>query len=136
MLAADRWFWEGSLGCSDQVSHGVEIVRPGASLGLGLVPLRLGDEVSIALRLAPRLEYIEATARNAAGVSGQASRWVLGVGERLDLSWLSRPGLGLVVGAELRELAGPTAFDAYGRLVAQVPAVDFVVEGGLRYGMP
>jgi hypothetical protein len=136
ILAADRWFWIGSLGCSDQVSHGVEIVRPGASLGLGLVALRVRDEISLALRLAPRLEYIEATARNAAGVSGQASRWVLGVGEGLDVAWLSRAGFGLTGGAELRELAGPTAFDAYGRLLAQVPEMDFVVQGGLRYGLP
>jgi hypothetical protein len=138
ILAADRWFGVGSLGCSDQVSHGVEIVRPGASLGLGLVALRVGDELSLALRVAPRIEYIDATSRNAAGVSGQASRWVFGVGEGLDVAWLLRPasGFGLSGGAEVRELAGPTAFDAYGRFVTQVPAVDFVVQGGLRYGLP
>jgi hypothetical protein len=136
MLAAGRWFGSASLGCSDQVSHGVEIVRPGASLGLGLVVLRVRDEVSLSLRLAPRLEYVEATARNAAGVEGQASRWVLGAGEGFDVAWLSRSGFGVAGGAELRELAGTTAFDAYGRLLTQIPAVDFVVQGGLRYGLP
>jgi hypothetical protein len=136
VLAWDRWFWVGSLGCSDQVSRGVEIVRPGASLGLGLVALRLGGGVSLALRAAPRLEYIAATARNAAGVAGQASRWVFGAGEGLELAWLPKAGFGLAAGAELRELAGPTAFDAYGRFVTQVPAVDFVVQGGVRYGLP
>jgi hypothetical protein len=140
VLAADRWFLGGSLGCSDQVARGVEIVRPAASLGLGLVALRIGAEVSLALRLAPRLEYIEATTRNAAGVSGQASRWALGIGEALDVGWMPMPmpesGFGLAAGAELREIAGPTAFDVYGRFVTQIPAVDFVVQGGLRYGLP
>jgi hypothetical protein len=136
LLAWDRWFWVASLGCSDQVSRGVEIVRPGASLGLGLLALRVGGDVSLSLRAAPRLEYVAATARNAAGVAGQASRWVLGAGEGLDLAWLPGAGFGLAVGAELRELAGPTAFDAYGRLVTQVPAVDLVVQGGVRYGLP
>jgi hypothetical protein len=136
VLAWDRWFSVGSLGCSDQVSRGVEIVRPGASLGLGLVALRAGDHVSLALRAAPRLEYIAATARSAAGVVGQASRWVFGAGEGLDLAWSPGAGFGLTAGAELRELAGPTAFDAYGRFLTQVPAVDFVVQGGVRYGLP
>jgi hypothetical protein len=100
------------------------------------VALRAGDHVSLALRAAPRLEYVVATARNAAGAPGQASRWVLGAGEGLDLAWASGAGFGIAVGAELRELAGPTAFDAYGRFVTQVPAVDFAVQGGVRYGLP
>jgi hypothetical protein len=135
-LAWDRWFWVASLGCSDQVARGVEIVRPGAALGLGLVALRVGEDVSLALRVAPRLEYIDATARNSVGVSGQASRWVFGAGEGLDIAWLPGASFGVAVGAELRELAGPTAFDAYGRFVTQVPAVDFLFQGGVRYGLP
>jgi hypothetical protein len=136
VIAADRWFVVGSIGCSDQVARGVVLVRPSASLGLGLLGLHIGEGVSLALRVAPRLEYIDATAKNSAGVSGHASRWILGVGQALDAVWLPSARFGFSLGAELRELAGPTAVDAYGQSLTMIPAVDLVVQGGIRYALP
>jgi hypothetical protein len=130
------WFLTASLGCSAQTSHGADIVRPGASLGVGLLALRVWGGAAIALRVQPRLEYIDATARDGSGATGQAGRWAPGLGQALDAAWMASDAFGLVGGAEVRELAGPTAIQGHGQLLALVPAVDFLVHAGVRYGLP
>jgi hypothetical protein len=131
-----RWFGVASVGFSAQPSHGAEIVRPGGALGVGIASPRVGDRYVFSLRVQPRIEYIDVTGRDTVGATGQAGRWALGLGQALDVAWMPSEGFGFVGGAELRELTGPTAIQAHGQLLALIPAVDLVLQAGLRYGLP
>jgi hypothetical protein len=129
-------FLSGSLGCTEQEAHGVEILRPAVALGLGLSAPPVADSILFSLRIQPRLEAIDATARDSSGATGHAARAVLAVGQALDVAWLASDRLGLSAGAELHEAAGSTDIRAHGQLLAVVPVVDFVAEAGLRFGFP
>jgi hypothetical protein len=135
-LDPDRWFVSATLGFSAQQAHGVDLLRPSAALGLGILAPRVWNHLAFALRVEPRLELLDASGQDATGARGHAGRWAPGLSEALDALWMPSEGFGVVAGAELRELSGATAIQAHGQLVALVPAVDFAVQAGLRYGLP
>jgi hypothetical protein len=135
-LDPDRWFVSAALGFSAQQAHGVDLLRPSGAIGLGILAPHVWSHLAFALRVEPRLEYLDASGRDATGATGHAGRWAVGLGEALDALWMPSEGFGVVAGAELRELPGATAIDEHGQQVALVPAIDLAVLVGLRYGLP
>jgi hypothetical protein len=135
-LDPGRWFLVGTLAFSNQEARGVDILRTAVSFGVAVAAPRVGNRFDLSLRVQPRVEYIDGIARDASGAFGQAGRWTFGLGQSFDVAWMSSERFGLVVGAELREVAGPTDFDVHGRLIAVLPAFDFVFHAGVRYGLP
>jgi hypothetical protein len=135
-LGDGSWLLAASARCTGQAPNGVQIVRPDGSVGLGLVPLRLVGQLRLGLRLEPLLELIEATARDAAGRSGDSSRWRFGLREAVDMSWMWSGRLGVVATAEVSELSGATEILAHGQSVAVVPAIDITGGLGLRVALP
>jgi hypothetical protein len=133
---AQPLFLSGSLGCTEQQAHGVDILRPAVALGLGLSATPVGNAIQFSLRIQPRLEAVDATARDSTGATGHAARAVFGVGEALDAAWLASERFGLSASAELHEAAGSTDVRAHGRLLVVVPVIDFVAEAGFRFGFP
>src|ERR1700690_276311 len=133
------WFLFGALGCTVQTMSvdSLSIVRPSASAGMGLVVVRLRERAEIALRANARTELIEATGVDpGSNVTGSGGRWVVGVGEAIDLSWMASADIGLVAGVDVSEMAGCTDFTAHGHVVAHLPALDVGVLAGLRLVLP
>jgi hypothetical protein len=114
----------------------VQIVQPSGSLGLGLVPIRLAEDLRLGFRLEPLVALIEATATDAAGRSGESARLKFGLREAVDISWMWSKRLGIVASAEVSELSGATEILAHGQSVALVPAVDITGGLGIRIALP
>jgi hypothetical protein len=130
-----RWFVTGDVQCTVQLVQpdDISIVRPGVSTGGGVVVLRLGNRIRAGLRVDAFLQLIEVTGRDpATGTSGNGGRWVAGLGEGADLSWMWSRSVGVVAGAVMTEAIEPTEIRAHGRVVARIPWLDFGAEGGLR----
>jgi hypothetical protein len=131
----DRWFVTGGVQCTVQLVQpdDISIVRPGVSTGGGVVVLRLGNRIRAGLRVDAFVQLIEVTGRDTAtGTSGGGGRWVAGLGEGADLSWMWSRNVGVVAGAVMTEAIEPTEIRAHGRTVARIPWVDFGAEGGFR----
>jgi hypothetical protein len=141
MLGDGPWFVAGSAHLSLQsiaaTSAQLSLERPGISAGGGLIALRLGASVAFALRVEPMLELLEVTARDAAsGASDRGSHVTFGLKEGADASWSWSRNIGLALGAELNETTGVTYVRVRGEVVARIPAVYVVLEGGIRFALP
>jgi len=135
----ERWLFEGVVGCTTQsldVDH-ISVLRPSGSVGGGVVLLKLGDRVRVTARLAVALELVQVSGQEpVSGVSDSAGRWVGGLEQGADLRWMWSQNIGAVVGAGVREAAGPTAILAHGAEVARVPALEWAGSVGVRVAFP
>jgi hypothetical protein len=138
-VLGDRPFVFGAVGCSiEQTSlDGLSIVIPSAAAGAGLTLLRLPGRTEVAARAQGLLEVIDATATDpATGLRGSGQRWVAGLGEVFDASWMWSRTVGFVAGVGLVESIGPTDITAHGQGIAHISAVALQVGAGLRVGLP
>jgi len=135
----DRWFFAGEVGLTRQsldVDH-IDLLRPRASAGGGVILVKLGDRARLAVRLAVALELIQAAGRDPiGGASDQGTRWIGGIEQGVDGVWMWSNALGMVLGAAVRESAGSTQILAHGTEVALVPAVDWAGSAGVRLAFP
>lgn len=132
-------FLFGAAGCTLERTNvdGLSILRPSASAGGGLVVLRLPGGVEMAVRARAIIQLITANAKDSAtGVEGGGQRWVAGLGEGLDASWMVYRGAGFVAGVGATETTGPTDFAAHGQVLAHIPAVGLEAAVGLRVAWP
>jgi hypothetical protein len=138
-LYGDRAFLFGAAGCTLERMNveGLSILRPSAAAGGGLVVLRLPGGVEFAIRARAVLQLIAANAKESAtGVQGSGRRWIAGLGEGLDASWMVSRSAGFVVGVGAIETIGPTDFAAHGQVIAHIPAVGLDAAAGLRVAWP
>ncbi len=135
----DRAFLFGAAGCTlERMSvDGLSILRPSASAGGGLVVLRLPGGVELAVRARAALQLIAANAKESAtGVQGSGQRWIAGLGEGFDASWMWYRTAGFVAGVGATETIGPTDFAAHGQVIAHIPAAGLDAAAGLRVAWP
>jgi hypothetical protein len=131
----ERWFVAGAARCSIQIVSGIHVVRPGASAGMGVVAFQRG-RLRLSFRLEPRLDLIAATGKDTAtGQSGAVTRWIFGVRQAAEASWMWSDRFGFVAGAEVSEWSGPTDIQAHGSTVALIPAVDAGAQAGIRFSL-
>jgi hypothetical protein len=139
MLDRDRWFVTGAVQCGAQWlrEDRLSILRPAASLGAGVVALQLGQRVRFTLRVEAVMQLVRVAGTDPeTGASAQAVRWLPGLDQGLDATWMASRNIGLVVGARAAEATGAVDVMAHGQLVARIPAVDWVGEGGMRIAFP
>jgi len=115
----------------------LQILRLGISTGIGLVALRLGDRVRFTVRAGAALQLVQVTGTDTlTGASGQAGRWIVGLEEALDGSWMPSPRFGFVAGVQAGEATGAVDIRGHGHLLARLPAVGWVGQGGVRIAFP
>ena len=139
MLDPGRWFVAGGVHCAAQWlgEDSLSIVRPGASMGLGVVALQLGPRVRVALRVEAMLELVHVTGTDpATGATAHGDRWLPALEEGLDGAWSVSRGVGLVAGVRATEATGAVDIRAHGEPVARIPAVGWVGQGGVRLAFP
>jgi hypothetical protein len=139
ILDGDRWFVTGAVQCTVQWTglDSISVLRPSASAGGGVVALRLGNRLHLALHVDVALELIEVSGTDpVTGASGSGGHGTVGLGQGVDISWLWSHAVGVTAGAEVNEAAGPTEIRAHGQMVARIPAVDVTARAGLRFTIP
>ncbi len=135
----ERWLLEGGLGCTTQALDvdRISILRPWASVGGGVVLLKLGDRVRVTARLAVAVELVRASGQEpVSGVSDSGGRWVGGLEQGADLRWMWSTSTGAVIGGGVREAAGATDILAHGVEVARLPALEWAGSVGVRVAFP
>lgn len=135
MIGADGWFLSGSVVATSRTAPGVAIVRPALSLGVGLVPARAAG-FGFAMRLEPLVEGVLVSGTDASGATGQASRWLFGFSQSMEVWWMASSTAGVVVGVRVRELGGSTSIQAHGLPVTELGAVDYAGQAGFRLAWP
>jgi hypothetical protein len=139
MLDSERWSLTGAAQCAVQWldEDRISIVRPAGSLGIGVTPLRLARRINFALRMEAMLQLVQVTGTDAlSGASGEGARWLPGLKQGVDGAWMGSSMLGLVASVQATEVLGATDIRAHDRLVAHLPAVDFMGQGGVRLAFP
>jgi hypothetical protein len=139
MLDRERWFVAGAVQCGAQwlQEDRLSIVRPAASAGVGVVALQLGQRLRFTLRVEAMMQLVRVAGTDPeSGASAQGGRWLPGLEQGLDGAWMASRRVGLVAGARVAEAAGAVDIMAHGQLVARIPAVDWVGEGGMRIAFP
>jgi hypothetical protein len=139
--SASPWFVAGSARVAFQSlqagSVQLSVLRPCVSAGVGIVALRLGDRVRLALRLEPIVELVEVTARDSATErSERGAHLVAGLKQAVDASWMWSQAIGFAVGAELNEVAGSTDILVHNELVTRVSGVNLALGAGIRLALP
>ena len=115
----------------------LQILRLGASTGIGLVALRLGDRLRFTVRAGAALQLVEVTGTEpVTGASAQVGRWIAGLEEGRDGSWMASPRVGFVAGVQAGEATGAVDIRGKGQLLARLPAVGWVGQGGVRIAFP
>jgi len=115
----------------------LSIVRLGISTGLGLVALRLGDRLRFTVRAGAALQLVQVTGTDAlTGTSAQVGRWIMGLEEGLDGAWMASQRVGFVAGVQAGEATGAVDIRGRGQLLARLPAVGWVAQGGVRIAFP
>lgn len=135
----DRLFLFGAVRCSfaGMALDGLAIVRPSAAAGAGLALFRLPGGVEFAARGQALAELIDATATDpATGVRASGQRWVAGLGEFLDASWMWSRAVGVVAGVGVMETLGATDVTVHDQVVARIPALELDAAAGFRMAWP
>jgi hypothetical protein len=115
----------------------LQILRLGISTGIGLVAVRLGDRVRFSVRAGAALQLVQVTGTDTlTGASAQVGRWIVGLEEGLDGSWMASPRVGVVAGVQAGEATGAVDIRGQGQLLARLPAVGWVGQGGVRIAFP
>jgi hypothetical protein len=138
-IHGDRLFLFGAVRCSfaEAALDSLAIVRPSASAGGGLAFLRLPGGVEFAARGQALVELIDATATDpATGVRASGQRWVAGLGEFLDASWMGSRAVGVVAGVGVVETLGATDVTVHDEVLARIPALELDAAAGLRMAWP
>ncbi len=138
-IPGDRLFFFGAARCAiEEVPRDeLTILLPSGAAGAGLALFRLPGGVEVAARAQGMVELIDATATDAAtGVRGGAQRWVAGLGEVLDASWMWSSWVGIAAGVGLLETMGPTDVTAHGQVLAHIAPAQLEVAAGLQVAVP
>jgi hypothetical protein len=139
MLGAEPWFLAGAAQCAIQSldQDRLSIVRPAASVGIGVVVLRLARRLHLTLQMEAMLELVQVTGTDAAtGVSGEGGRWLPGLKQGVEGAWMWSSNLGLVAAVQATEVTENTDIRAHGQFVARLPAIDLMGQGGVRLAFP
>jgi hypothetical protein len=83
------------------------------------------------------LELVQVTGTDAvSGVSGEGGRLLPGLKQGVDVAWMWSSNLGLVAAVQATEVTGATDIRVRGQVVASLPAVDLMGQGGVRLAFP
>jgi hypothetical protein len=138
-IFGDRMFVSASVGCTvaSVVLDSLSLLRPSGSAGGGLALFRASRGIEFDARAHGLLELIDATATDpATGARQSGGRWMVGLGEGLDASWMWSAAIGVTGGVELVETLGPTEVTVHGQTITQIPAVELGAAAGLRIALP